>query len=63
MTIHTHRPPPKKQKQIQALAAAVNCSGGNDDNKRRLGAQGACEEIVRAMQAFPQNPTVQLQGA
>ena len=48
--------------QIQALAAAVNCSGGNDENKRRLGTLGACEEIVNSMHAFPKNAVVQLQG-
>jgi hypothetical protein len=41
----------------------VNVSGGNDENKKRLGTLGACAEIVNAMQAFPSDKTVQLQGA
>lgn len=48
--------------QAQALAAAVNVSGGNDENKRDLGARGGCELIVWAMQAFPSDKVVQLQG-
>jgi hypothetical protein len=40
----------------------VNVSGGNDENKKRLGTLGACAEIVNAMQAFPSDKTVQLQG-
>jgi hypothetical protein len=48
--------------QAQALAAAVNVSGGNDENKRALGMRGACELIVWAMQAFPADKVIQLQG-
>jgi hypothetical protein len=48
--------------QIQGLAACVNVAGGNTDNKRALAGAGVCREIMWAMQAFPNDRDVQLQG-